>query len=333
MLVSRGSAHLRRGLVGALLAWGCLALLPAAAQAGVAAGAAPTFPAEVTVGPAAIPVSITLSNEDTPPNLSNTICNFGDPFPCPAGDPGITLIPSCGQLGAFSVCTPAGADPDVFAPSATGTGAPGTACAGMVFDIVEIDPAFGQLRFTPQGGASVVLPTPGSLCTIEFDVSAFQVPTVDQNPIAAGFQTVQIVDNTQRASEATSFITASARGTSRGTTVNPAPPGCEPSGPGSCDPVAPARASMTVMAPSKGCRRRSFRVVVRGMFIESVVFKVDGRRIARRTQPNARGDSFSVRVRPGLLKPGRHRITTQARFALRKGARPRTLSRSFRTCA
>ena len=151
---------------------------------------------------------------------TNTVCNFGDAFPCPVGDPGITLIPSCGQLGAFSVCTPAGADPGVFQLSATGQGQVGTACALMNFTITLIDPTFGQVRFTPQpAGTNVLLPGAGSLCRIDFTFDVLKSPNVDQNPILAGRQTVQIIDNTQHSGG----ITASARGTSSGMTVLPAP--------------------------------------------------------------------------------------------------------------
>ncbi len=194
----------------------------ATAQAGVVAGATPTFPGTVAVGDTGTAATIEVRNDNTPPNDSspNTVCNAGDPFPCPAGDPGITLIPSCGQLGAFSVCTPAGADPGVFALTPTAQGQIGTACAGMVFDVTPIDPTFGTLRFTPQGGAHVVLPSAGSLCRIGFGFDVLKRPDIDQNPVQPGTQTVQILDNTQRQGT----ITASARGTSDGTTVLRAQP-------------------------------------------------------------------------------------------------------------
>lgn len=193
-----------------------------AAHAGLGASAAPSFPTIVTVGQTAVAASIQLSNQNSPDDTAavNTVCNFGDGFPCPAGDPGITLIPSCSALGVFSSCAPTGADPGVFQISPTAIGAPDTACAGMIFDVALIDPTFGQLRFTPQGGAHVTLSGNGAVCRIGFEVTVVKVPTVDQNPIAAGAQTVQIVDNTQISGS----LSASARGTSSGITVlaNPA---------------------------------------------------------------------------------------------------------------
>jgi len=196
---------------------GCMAAVPAGAQAGVGASSTPTFPSTVTVGQTVVPgttgPSIELENRNTPNNAgdTNVVCNFGDGAPCPPGDPGITMIPACGQLAAFSTCAPSGADPGVFRLPPTAQGDAGTACAGMSFTITLIDPVFGQLRFTPQpAGTNVSLPGRGSICRISFPVDAVAVPAVDQDPATPGNQTVQIVDNTQRLGG----LTASARGTS-----------------------------------------------------------------------------------------------------------------------
>jgi hypothetical protein len=210
-----------RGLAATLAGLICLALTPAVAQAGVGASAVPTFPADVTVGNTGVAGSIELRNTDTDANAgdTNTVCNFGDGAPCPAGDTGITLIPSCSRLGPFSACT--GAEPGVFRISDLATGEPGTACAGMVFNVSLADPASGQVRFTPQGGAHVTLPATGSFCRIGFTFSVLRAPTADQNAGTAGIQTVQVTDNTQF----TGGLTASARGSSLGTTVHKATPG------------------------------------------------------------------------------------------------------------
>jgi hypothetical protein len=226
-----GSAPLARCLVvlvavslSVVLAWS------GSANAGYGAAAAPTFPSVVTVGNKGLPASFQLSNNNSAPNTSdiNTVCNFGDAFPCPTGDPGITLIPSCGQLGAFSACVPTGADPGVFQISPTAVGAAGTACDGMVFDVAAIDPAFnifGQMRFTPQAGGHVFLTAttgPLSMCQINFTFDVLKTPTIDQDLVAPGPQTVQVVDNTQYVGQTTN--TASGRGTTLGTTVARATP-------------------------------------------------------------------------------------------------------------
>lgn len=196
----------------------------ATANAGYGAAAAPTFPSSATIGQTGLPASIQLRNNNSAPNTNdvNTVCNFGDPLPCPAADPGITLIPSCGQLGTFSTCAPSGADPGVFQVSPTGVGATGTACADMVFDITLIDPVFGQLRFTPQAGGHVYLFGLGAMCQVNFTFDVLKSPTLDQDPFIPGQQTVQVVDDTQYVGQTTN--TASGRGTSPGTTVNRATP-------------------------------------------------------------------------------------------------------------
>ena len=168
-----------------------------------------------------MPASIELRNTNADANAaeSNTVCNFGDPGPCPAGDPGITLIPACNKLGAFSSCT--GAEPGVIRVADTATGEAGSACAGMVFNVALADPANGQVRFTPQNGAHVTLVGSGAVCRIGFTFSVLRVPTTDQNPAAEGIQTVQVTDNTQFSG----FLTASARGSSVGLRVERATPG------------------------------------------------------------------------------------------------------------
>ena len=217
----RGGSLLR-SLVAIAVAAISVLLVPSIASAGIAASAGPTFPTAVTVGQTGVAASIAVTNQNTTPNTAdvNTVCNSGDPAPCPSGDPGITLIPSCGVLGSFSVCAPTGADPNVVQVAPTGVGDAGTECAGMVFDVTLIDPAFGQLRFTPQGGAHVTLTGTGAICRINFVFDVLKVPGIDQNPGTAGVQTVQIVDNTQRSG----VLTASARGTSTGMTVAKANP-------------------------------------------------------------------------------------------------------------
>jgi hypothetical protein len=224
---ARGDGRMRRtrcpqGVAAAVGGLACLvlALAPAGAQAGVGASAVPTSPANVTVGNAGVAGVIELRNTDTDANAgqTNIVCNFGDGAPCPAGDPGITLIPSCSRLGPFSSCT--GAEPGVFRVSDVATGQAGTACAAMVFNVSLINPANGQVRFTPQGGAHVSLPGAGSVCRIGFTFSVLRSPAADQNAGVAGVQTVQVADNTQYSGG----LTASARGSSVGTTVHKARP-------------------------------------------------------------------------------------------------------------
>ena len=213
-------AGIRRKLAIGAAVGVCVAVVPAAAEAGVGASAVPNFPGAVTVGNAGVPASIEIRNTNADANAaqSNTVCNFGDGAPCPAGDPGITLIPACNQLGSFSSCT--GAEPGVLRVSDTATGEAGTACAGVVFNVALANPANGQVRFTPQNGAHVTLVGTGAFCRIGFTFSVLRTPAVDQNPAAEGVQTAQVTDNTQFSG----FLTASARGSSVGLRVDRATP-------------------------------------------------------------------------------------------------------------
>jgi LPXTG-motif cell wall-anchored protein len=197
-----------------------LGVAPNLASAGLGISSAPIFPTTVTVGDTTLPAAIELTNQNTgnDVNVANTVCNNGDGLPCPVGDPGITLTPSCGALGTFSICTID--DPGVFRISPTATGAAGSACAGMTFTITLIDATKDLYRVVPDGGAHVTLPVNGSVCRIDFTVDVLKMPTVDQNPGVAGVQTVQVVDSTHVAANQS----ASARGTSTGVTAIKAQP-------------------------------------------------------------------------------------------------------------
>ena len=87
----------------------------------------------------------------------------------------------------------ASVDPGVLAPSATGTGQAGTACAGTTFTVAVVDAAQGKYSFTPS--TAVVLGPPASAtstCIIDFTVTVVKTPTKDADAKTAGFQTDQI---------------------------------------------------------------------------------------------------------------------------------------------
>jgi hypothetical protein len=196
-----------------------IALLPGVAEAGVGASAVPSFPPVVTVGASGLEASIELRNTNTDANAAeiNTVCNAGDPAPCPTGARGIVLIPSCSAQGPDAACTRF--DPGVFAIAKTATGATGTACANTVFDVTTIEGPSGAVRFTPRA-AHVTLPGSGAACRIVFTFSVVKAPTVDQDPGEAGIQTVQVAENAQHNGQLPAF----ARGTSVGVTVLRAQP-------------------------------------------------------------------------------------------------------------
>lgn len=192
------------------------------AFAGVGASAAPSFPTTVTVGQTNVAAVVRLTNQNTAPDLAatNTVCNAGDPLPCPADDPGITLIPSCGTLTSFSACAPGAAEPGVFDVHMSASGVVGTACEGIDFDLKLLDPGTGRLTLIPDNGQHIQLVGAGAVCEIALVFDVLKTPTIDHDPTLPGVQTVQIVDNTQT----TGSLTASARGTSTGTTVAKATP-------------------------------------------------------------------------------------------------------------
>ena len=213
------TVRVRRCITVIVSAWlVCLALLPAAAVAGVGAGTAVTFPSDVTVGGTGYSASITLENRNTAQNAAatNSVCNAPDASAgCAGPDSGILLVPACMQV-ASGACVSAGADPGVFQVSPSGTGRAGTACAGTGFSTSIVNAGFGTVRFTPEPvGAHVTLPGFGSDCVIDFTFDVLKSPTGDQDPSTPGRQTAQAAEHTQFSGALSNY----ARGTSNGTTV------------------------------------------------------------------------------------------------------------------
>ena len=188
----------RRLLLATLL--GLLVLAPGSAQASVAAQMSVHFPFQATVGQTQLPAFVRLLNTNGPPddNLTNTVCNVGDGSPCESPGSGISLVPSCKETNGNAQCTGAGADPGVFGLSATGTGHAGTACEGVIFDIVATGDAFGTVRFVPRpGGSHVTLPGANTMCDIDFTVDVLKFPTGDEREFNPGTQTTPTAEHTQ----------------------------------------------------------------------------------------------------------------------------------------
>ncbi|HVL06375.1 MAG TPA: hypothetical protein VM388_10315, partial [Acidimicrobiales bacterium] len=150
------------------------------AFAGVGFGVVPTFPTNVTVGQSGLPASLTVSNVSTPPENA-----------APVTLTSITLVPSCGtNAAAFDCPAP---DPNVFQLSPTGVGEAGTACAGTVFTITQVDPAQGKYQFTPATPVVLQPPgQPGDTCRINFTFDVVRAPAIDAVPGAPGVQTAQL---------------------------------------------------------------------------------------------------------------------------------------------
>ncbi|MDP1849403.1 MAG: Ig-like domain-containing protein, partial [Solirubrobacteraceae bacterium] len=164
-----------------------LAGAPAAVaqDGGVGAAAIPQFPSTVTVGAQDVPVSLLVENRSTGEYADD---NFQVNE--------ITLTPSCGSQLGFGLCPVGAFDPGVFAPSATGVGRAGTACAGQTFNITLLDPASGRYTFAPVGGPVVLGPvgSPADHCIIDFTVDVVRAPAIDADPaqtLPGPLQTIQ----------------------------------------------------------------------------------------------------------------------------------------------
>jgi hypothetical protein len=79
-----------------------------------------------------------------------------------------------------------------------------------------------------------------------------------------------------------------------------------------------------------GCVKQAFRARVTGRSITSVAFYVDGKLVKRFT---ANRSSYSIKVRPGRMGIGRHRIVARVKFLAASGTDARNLPLTFRRCA
>jgi hypothetical protein len=86
-----------------------------------------------------------------------------------------------------------------------------------------------------------------------------------------------------------------------------------------------------LIAPT-GCASKAFNARVRGSKIARVVFILDGKTVKTLRKPNS-GKLFSVRVDPGKLRVGVHRIVAAITFQAGSGTRPKRQTISFQRCA
>src|SRR3954468_7211885 len=197
--------HSRLVLLAAL---GALVLVPASAQATVAANMSVKLPFDATVGQTGLPASISMLNTNSFPDdgTTNTVCNAADALPCPQPEPGISVVPSCQESSGNGDCKATGADPGVFALSATAEGRDDSACPDAVFDIVSTGDAFGTVRFVPRPAGSHLMVPPSNTnilgCVVEFKVDVLKVPR-DAQDFSAGTQTVAPGRHTQHSAGGT----------------------------------------------------------------------------------------------------------------------------------
>ena len=241
----------RHGLTLVVVLLACLlsVLTPTAAQASSTIAIASVLPSPVAVGSTGLAGEVVVTNRNSSPDGSTTICNVATAG-C-AGFGGVTLIPSCSMPDGTG-CAAAGADPNVFGVSSTATGS-GTGCPGRAFAATVIDATFGTIRFTPATG-SLTIPF-GASCHINFTLSVLKLPA-DAQP-AAGLQTRQRVV-AGAISDQDEF--ASAVGSGSVTVKLPAPSltGTDPASPANNDTPkikgsAPAGTSLVTLYDQPGC--------------------------------------------------------------------------------
>ena len=88
--------------------------------------------------------------------------------------------------------------------------------------------------------------------------------------------------------------------------------------------------SARLLAPT-GCVSRAFFARVRGVNVQKVVFKLDGKTIKTLTKPN-RAALYAVRINPKSLKIGVHRITATITFKAATKKKAQTIRISFQRC-
>ena len=89
--------------------------------------------------------------------------------------------------------------------------------------------------------------------------------------------------------------------------------------------------SAQLVAPT-GCVARAFNARVRGQGIVKVVITLDGKKIKTLKKPDAAG-RFQVRIDPGRLKIGIHRIVATVTFGASTKKAPKKFRISFQRCA
>jgi hypothetical protein len=163
-------------IIGAVLAMSFFAA--GSAVAGVGGSIAPTYPAgPVQVG-SEFSASLTITNDSDGSNEADRISVAS-----------ISHTPSCAS--GMPVCKVA--DPGVFEVSA-GTGAGGSACAGVTFNVSTLDASTGEIQFTP-ASAWTLGPSNNSggatACEIRFTVKVLKMPAADASN-TPGVQTSQL---------------------------------------------------------------------------------------------------------------------------------------------
>lgn len=289
-------ALLRKGLLGL----GAIAALvfPSSALAGAVITPVPTFPFPSVTVNQTFPASITMFNNST------------------GAEAGAGVIVTASNLDFYPACPAViisdcpGADPTVFALSATGTSGAGT-CPPGVWAITNTGP--GRFRFTPP--APIQLAAFGS-CTVNFSAVARAVPSFDASPGIPGVQTDQVASI-----DAFSPISGlTVRNSGSGATSVLAAPTPTPT-PNAGQGVSAAQLSLT-----EGCRKKA-TATVKGQDIRRVTFLLDGK-----TYLVDNKAPFTVSIPTQSLSRGRHRLSAVVDFTASSGRLDTTLKGGFLRC-
>lgn len=150
---------------------------PASAGAGLSATSG--YLGTTTSVGSSFSITLRIENLNTPPDTTLTLGP-------------ILFVPSCGTSGPVTNDCPAGsADPDVVSVAQDPTGASGTACAGLTFEITPSNAATGRVELTPSSPIALAAPnaSDSDTCLISFEVSVERSPSIDSRPGVPGLQT------------------------------------------------------------------------------------------------------------------------------------------------
>lgn len=168
-----------RALTLVAIAAGAVLVPASAAHANIVMNTSMTWPTGAGVGTSGLAGSFTVQNSNTAPQQSDTLR--------------VTVLrvaPSCGAVRSGADACPS-PDPGAYTLSSPGSGASGTACAGITFSVSAPD-AIGAVTLTPS--SAVVLQPPGGpagsdRCTVNVQISVAKVPSIDVDVAAPGVQT------------------------------------------------------------------------------------------------------------------------------------------------
>ena len=113
------------------------------------------------------------------------------------------------------------------------------------------------------------------------------------------------------------------------TTTTPPPTTTTPPPGGGTLPETVVSGIARLNGPS-GCVKQAFRASVSGRSIAAVAFFLDGKLVKRIARERAR---YTVKVKPGKLGFGRHRVIARVTFSAESGTSARALPLTFRRCA